>query len=93
MLKKEFVELFQKKAETKTKAEAERAVEAFLNTLEEALEEGNDVSFIGFGKFEVIERAERLGRNPKTGEDIIIDAKKAVKFKAGKALADKIAKN
>lgn len=93
MLKKEFVELFQKKAETKTKAEAERVVEAFLNTLEEALVEDQDVSFTGFGKFEVVERAERLGRNPKTGEDIIIDAKKVVKFKAGKALADKVSKN
>ncbi|MGL4533574.1 MAG: HU family DNA-binding protein [Fusobacteriaceae bacterium] len=91
MTKKEFIELYLKKTGMKTKAEAERAVEGFLETIQEILVEGNDVSFVGFGKFEAVERAAKLGRNPKTGVEIQIPAKKAVKFKAGKALSDAVA--
>ena len=47
-------------------------------------------NFIGWGKFEVVQKAERMGRNPKTGEEIKIEAKKTVKFKAGKTLTDKM---
>ena len=63
---------------------------AFLATIEEALVKGEEVSFLGFGKFEVTERAARTCRNPQTGEEMKVEAKKAVKFKAGKALKDAI---
>ena len=92
MTKKEFVELFGKKAELKTKLEAERLTKVFLETLEEVLVKGESVAFIGFGKFEVAERAARTGRNPQTGEEMTIEAKKVVKFKPGKALSEKVNK-
>ncbi|MGL6168136.1 MAG: HU family DNA-binding protein [Fusobacteriaceae bacterium] len=91
MTKKEFITMYAEKSGMKTKVEAERALDAFLETVQEALETSNDVNFTGFGKFEVVERAERMGRNPKTGEEIKIEAKKAVKFKAGKLLSDAVA--
>lgn len=90
MTKKEFVELFAKKGEFASKAEAEKKAKAFLETLEEALLKGEEVSFVGWGKWEVVEKAERIGRNPQTGEEITIPARKAIKFKAGKALEEKI---
>ena len=90
MTKKEFVKLFFEKGEFESKADAERKLDAFLGTVEEVLNEGEEVNFIGWGKFEVVARAERKGRNPKTGEEITIPAKKAVKFKAGKKLNDKM---
>ena len=58
--------------------------------MEETLKAGEEINFIGWGKFEVVERPARTGRNPKTGEEIKIEAKKTVKFKAGKTLLDKI---
>ncbi|MGL4533793.1 MAG: HU family DNA-binding protein [Fusobacteriaceae bacterium] len=91
MTKKEFVTIYAEKSGMKTKVEAERALDAFLETVQEALEISNEIAFTGFGKFEVVERAERMGRNPKTGEEIKIEAKKAVKFKAGKLLSDAVA--
>lgn len=90
MTKKEFVELFAKKGEFASKAEAEKKAKAFLETLEEALVKGEEVIFTGWGKWEVVEKAERIGRNPQTGEEITIPARKAIKFKAGKALEEKI---
>ena len=90
MTKKEFVELFGTKAGIKTKVEADKLTKAFIDTLEEILVKGENVSFIGFGKFEVVERAARTCRNPQTGKEMKVDAKKAVKFKAGKALSEKI---
>lgn len=61
-------------------------VEATLKAIENALVKGEKVSFVGFGNFETAERAERTGRNPKTGEEILIPASKAVKFKPSSAL-------
>lgn len=90
MTKKEFVELYFEKGEFETKTEAERKAKAFLETVEEALAKGEEVSFVGWGKWEVVEKAERVGRNPKTGEEITIPARKAIKFKAGKSLEEKI---
>jgi len=90
MTKKEFVALFADKGSFESKAEAERKLEAFVATVEDILTKGEEVNFIGWGKFEVTKRAARKGRNPKTGEEIKIPAKKVVKFKAGKKLNDKV---
>ena len=92
MTKQEFVALYQEKMELTTKKEAERLVNGFFSTLEGVLEKGEELSVIGFGKFEVVSKPARIGRNPKTGEELKIAAKKAVKFKVGKALADKVNK-
>ena len=85
MTKKEFVDLYFQKGEFTTKVDAEKKAMAFLATIEEVLEKGDEISFLGFGKFEVTERAARTCRNPQTGEEMKVEAKKAVKFKAGKA--------
>ena len=90
MNKKEFVALFAEKANFESKAEAERKLNTLLDLFEETLVKGDDVNFIGWGKFEVKDTPERLGRNPRTGEEVAIAAKKVVKFKAGKSLADKV---
>ncbi len=74
-----------------TKADAEKAVNAFLETITDALKAGEKVVFTGFGSFEVTERAAKEGRNPQTGETIHIKATKAPKFKAGKGLKDAVA--
>ena len=74
-----------------TKAEAERIVNAALATIEETLSKGDSVQFVGFGTFEVRDRAARTGINPKTKEKIQIAAKKAVAFKVGKKLKDSVA--
>ena len=71
-----------------TKVDAEKALKAFIDTVTEELKNGGKVQLVGFGTFEVAERAERQGRNPKTGETITIPASKSPKFKAGKALKD-----
>ena len=71
-----------------TKIDAEKALKAFIDTVTEELKNGGKVQLVGFGTFEVTERAERQGRNPKTGEAITIPASKSTKFKAGKALKD-----
>lgn len=63
-------------------------VEAFLKAIENGLVNGDKIQFVGFGSFETTERAERKGRNPKDGSEILIPASKAIKFKAGKALKD-----
>jgi len=86
MTKKEFVDLYYAKGEFTTKAEAERKAMAFIETVKDALSSGEEVSFLGFGKFKVVDRAARIARNPQTGEEMKIPAKKAVKFTAGKDL-------
>ncbi|PAY59941.1 DNA-binding protein, partial [Ligilactobacillus salivarius] len=68
--------------------EAEAAVSAFTETVKEALAEGKKVQLIGFGNFEVRERAARKGRNPQTGEEIDIPATKVPAFKPGKGFKD-----
>lgn len=92
MTKKEFVDLYFQKGEFTTKVDTEKKAMAFLATIEEVLEKGDEISFLGFGKFEVTERAARTCRNPQTGEEMKVEAKKAVKFKAGKALSEKVNK-
>ena len=71
-----------------TKKDAELALKALIESVEESLEKGEKVQLVGFGTFEVSERAAREGRNPQSGEVMKIAASKAPKFKAGKALKD-----
>lgn len=73
-----------------TRADAERAVEAFLNGIEKALKAGKQVSIAGLGIFEAKTRAGRTGRNPRTGETITIPAMRVPKFRAAKALKDAV---
>lgn len=73
-----------------TKKNAETALNAFVESVSEQLAKGDKVSLVGFGTFEVSERAAREGRNPQTGETMKIAASKAPKFKAGKALKDAV---
>ena len=73
-----------------TKKDAEKVVGAVLDSIRDALAAGDKVQLVGFGTFEVRERAARTGRNPKTGEEIKIDATKVPAFKAGKALKDAV---
>jgi DNA-binding protein HU-beta len=75
-----------------TKADAKRALDAFLGTVVKSLKKGEPVVLIGFGTFKVAQRAARNGRNPQTGKVIKIKAKKVVKFKAGADLSKKVAK-
>ena len=73
-----------------SKKDAEKALKAFTDVVAEELQKGEKVALVGFGTFEVSERAAREGRNPQTGETIQIAASKAPKFKAGKALKDAV---
>ncbi len=73
-----------------TKRESEKALKAFTDTVAEELAKGGKVQIVGFGTFEVSERAARLGINPHTRQPLSISASKAPKFKAGKALKDAI---
>ncbi len=73
-----------------SKKDAEKAVNGVLDLIAEALKAGDKVQIMGFGAFEVKERAARTGKNPATGETIKIAASKAVVFKAGKALKDSV---
>lgn len=73
-----------------SKKDAEAALKAFTEVIAEALKKGDKVQLVGFGTFEVSERAARTGRNPQTGEEMEIPASKAPKFKAGKALKDMV---
>ena len=76
-----------------TKKDAETAVNGFIASIEDALVAGDKVQLIGFGTFEVRERAERTGRNPRNPEETVtIPASKAPVFKAGKALKDAVNK-
>ncbi|NLC76248.1 MAG: HU family DNA-binding protein [Clostridia bacterium] len=91
MNKTDLVNAVAEKAEL-TKKEAERAVSAVFASIEEALAQGDRVQLVGFGTFEVRDRAERTGRNPKTGEEITIPASKVPAFKPGKALKEAVDK-
>lgn len=90
MSKKEFVEAYAA-ATGETKKRSEELVNEFLKTVEASLIKGETVQFVGWGTFEVQERKARVGRNPQTGKEIKIAAKRVVKFKVGKKLADKVA--
>ena len=72
------------------KKDAEKALKAFTDIVADELKKGEKVQLVGFGTFEVSERAAREGRNPQTGETMKIAASKAPKFKAGKALKDMV---
>lgn len=73
-----------------SKAAAEKALNATLGAIKGSLTKGDSVQLIGFGTFSVGERSARTGRNPQTGKEITIAAKKVAKFKAGKALSDAV---
>ena len=73
-----------------SKKDAEAALKAFIDVTTKELKEGNKIQLVVFGTFEVSERAAREGRNPRTGETMKIEASKAPKFKAGKALKDAV---
>ena len=86
MNKTEFIGVVAKKTEC-SKVDAKRAVEAFIQTVEEALIEGDKVALLGFGSFSVADKAARMGVNPKTKESISIPARKVIKFKPGATLS------
>ncbi len=73
-----------------SKKDAENALKAFTDVVTQELSKGGKIQLVGFGTFEVSERAARTGRNPHTGEEMQIAASKAPKFKAGKALKDAV---
>lgn len=73
-----------------TKVVAKTALEAFIETTGETLKKGDKIALVGFGTFSVLDKPARTGRNPRTGETLQISAKKAVKFKAGAELSEKI---
>ena len=89
MNKTEFIAAVAEKAEI-SKKDSEKALKAFVDVVAEQLKAGDKVQLVGFGTFEVSDRAAREGRNPQTGETMTIAACKAPKFKAGKALKDAI---
>ena len=91
MNKTELVAAMAEQAEM-TKKDAEKALTAFTEVVAKELKNGGKVQLVGFGTFEVSERAERTGRNPQSGKEMVIPASKAPKFKAGKALKDLINK-
>lgn len=89
MNKTELISAMAEKTEI-SKKDAEKALTAFTNVVADVLVDGDKVAITGFGTFEVVERAERQGRNPATGEAMTIAASKSPKFKAGKALKDAV---
>ena len=89
MNKAELVAAMAEKTEL-SKKDAEAALKAFKDVVAEELKKGEKIQLVGFGTFEVSERAERTGRNPQSGKEMVIPASKAPKFKAGKALKDMI---
>lgn len=73
-----------------TKTDARKALDAFIETTSEALKSNDRVALVGFGSFSLSERKARVGRNPQTGKEIQIPAKKVVKFKAGSDLTGQL---
>ncbi|MEA3504422.1 MAG: HU family DNA-binding protein [Bacteroidota bacterium] len=86
MNKAELIEAMASKGDI-TKADAKKALDAFIETTSDTLKSGDRVALVGFGSFTVTKRAARTGRNPKTGAEMQIPAKKVVKFKPGADLA------
>ena len=89
MNKTELIAAVAEKSEL-SKKDAEKVVKAFTDVVMDELKKGEKIQLVGFGTFEVSERAARTGRNPQTGEEMPIAASKAPKFKAGKALKDMV---
>lgn len=92
MAKKEIVAYVAEKAKL-SKKDAEAAVNAVFEGITEALKTNGKIQLVGFGSFEVKERAKRMGKNPATGETIEIPASKVLSFKAGKSLNEAIKKS
>lgn len=91
MNKTELVNAVAEKADF-SKKDADKAIAAVLDSITDALAQGDKVQIVGFGTFEVRARAEKQGRNPKTGEAMIVPASNLPAFKAGKALKEAVAK-
>ena len=91
MNKTELIEHIAKHSDI-SKAAAAKVVDAFTGTVTKALKKGDTVTLIGFGTFAVSKRAARTGRNPQTGKELKIPARKAPAFRAGKALKDAVNK-
>ena len=91
MTKAELINLVAEKADI-SKKESDKVVGAVIDSITEALVKGEKIQIVGFGTFEVKERGERKGRNPRTKEEITIPASKLPTFKASKALKDAVAK-
>ncbi len=89
MNKAELIDAIAKDADL-TKADAKRALDAFINATSGALKKGERVALVGFGSFSVSKRNARTGRNPQTGKEIKIAAKNVVKFKAGSDLSSTV---
>ena len=89
MNKTELIAAIAERAEI-SKKDAEKALKAFTEAVADELVKGEKVQLVGFGTFEVSERAAREGRNPKSGEPMTIEASRTPKFKAGKALKDMV---
>lgn len=89
MNKSELIDAIAERSEL-TKADAGKALNAFIDSVSDAMKRDDSVVLVGFGTFEVRERAARKGRNPKTGEEIQIAASKSINFKAGKTLKDSV---
>lgn len=90
MTKTELIVILAEKAGV-MKSDAEKVLAAFTDTVAETLKNGNSLTLIGFGTFEVSQRQARSGRNPQTGKEIKIAAAKVPKFRAGKALKGSVA--
>jgi DNA-binding protein HU-beta len=73
-----------------TKSDSKKAVDAFVQAIVNALKSGDRIALVGFGSFDIVERSARLGRNPQTGKEIQIPAKKVIKFKPGSELNDAV---
>ena len=89
MTKRELIEVVAKKANLTNKASRD-AVQAVINSVRDALKRGEKVVITGFGTFSVRQRVQRVGRNPKTGEQVKVAATKVPKFRAAKALKDAV---
>lgn len=89
MNKTELIAAIAEQAEL-SKKDSEKALKAFIDVVTDELKKGEKIQLVGFGTFEVTERAAREGRNPQSGKPMQIPASKAPKFKVGKALKDAI---
>ena len=89
MNKSELIVALAQKADI-SKKDAEKAISAFIDVVTETLTAGDKVQLVGFGTFESKERPARVARNPRTGEEITIEASKTASFRVGKALKDSI---
>ncbi len=90
MTKAEFVDNLHRKVGSSTKQATEQFLDATIAVITESMARGEQVSFTGFGSFKIVERAERKGRNPRTGAEITVPAAKVVKFTPGKALKESV---